>query len=35
MIWTRLFQVFFMGGVAVVTVITVRMLWQDWRGHDG
>jgi len=35
MIWTRLVQVFFMGGVAVVTVAAVRLLWQDRRGHDG
>jgi len=31
MIWTRLFQVFFIGGVTVATVFAMRMMWQEWR----
>jgi hypothetical protein len=35
MIWTRLVQVFFIGGVAYGTVLAVRALCQDWRNSRG
>ncbi len=31
MIWTRLFQIFFIGSVTFMTVYAARVLWQDWR----